>query len=65
VTRIALLLTIALMAGCGDAPPPVAQADDVYASIRRAEVERARAQPGTAEKRRDQSTERSARKSQL
>ena len=65
MTKIALPLTIALLAGCGDAPPPVAQADDVYASIRQAEAERARAQPGAAEKRPDQSTERSVRKSQL
>ena len=65
MTKISLLLTITLLAGCGGAPPPVAQADDVYASIRRAEVERARAQPGAAEKRPDQTTERSVRKSQL
>ena len=65
MAKIALLLTMALLAGCGDAPPPVAQADDVYASIRRAEVERARAQPGAAEKRPEQTTERSVGKSQL
>ncbi len=65
MTKIALLLTVALLAGCGEEPVPVAQAEDVYSSIRRAELERARAQPGSEAKARDETTERSVRKSQL
>lgn len=64
MTRFAFLLTIASVAGCGGPPPPVAQADEVYASIRRAEHERARARPGSAEKAPGQDTG-SGRKSQL
>jgi hypothetical protein len=65
VTRIAFLLTVALLAGCGEAPLPVAQADEVYASIRRAEAEQARARPGSPEKASEQSAERGIGKSQL
>jgi len=65
VPKIAFLLTIALLAGCGNRPLPVAQAEDVYASIRRAEVERARARPAPAGKAPHQITERNVRKSQL
>lgn len=65
MTKIAFLLTIGLTAGCGDTPLPVAQADDVYASIRRAELDRARARPDFPEKASDQITERSVPKSQL
>lgn len=64
MTRIALALTIFGLAGCSDAPPPVAQAEDVYGSIRRAEVERARARPD-ADERPDQTSARSDGKSQL
>ena len=65
MTRIAFLLTIALVAGCGETPLPVAQADDIYASIRRAEAEQARALPGSSEKATGQRAGRSERKSQL
>ena len=46
---------IAALAGCGGTPPRVAQADEVYASIRQAEIERARAQPEAAERISDRS----------
>ena len=65
MTRVAFLFTLALLTGCGEAPLPVAEADDVYASIRRAELERARARPDSAEQASDQTTDRSVRKSQL
>ena len=64
MTRIALALMIFLLAGCSDAPRPVAQAEDVYGSIRRAEVERARARPD-ADKRPEQTSARNLGKSQL
>ncbi len=65
MTRIALLLTLGLLVGCADAPLPVAEADDVYASIRRAELERARVRPGSDGESGNETTERSVRKSQL
>lgn len=65
MTKIALFLTTALLAGCSDQPQPVAQAEDVYSSIHRAELERARARPESAAKERDETTERGVLKSQL
>ncbi len=65
MTKIALLLAIALLVGCSDEPVPVAQAEDVYASIRRAELERERARPGSGEKTRDGTSKGGAGKSQL
>ena len=65
MTRFAFFMAIGLLAGCGEAPLPQAQAHEVYASIRRAEAERARARSASVEQTSDDAGEKGQSRSQL